>query len=256
MALHLVNYRADTAVRQYPLRLGGVEVGEADASHQTQVHQLLHLPPGIQVVHVCQLEGAMDIAVVVELLSDWHVHQVEIDVVQIQVAEAETAGALYQRGVVVNASQLGGHKDVTARYNPLLDFLGDGLADLCLVLVDEGGVDVPVAYVEGMARGLEGVRLERLPGAQSEDRHLAAVAQLDSGSQICHLGSEALIISAVQIGGYVSTVFECSERSDPAVRSLREQLVLIFNRLAAAVSSDDGMVRFRLFPAVRKALNK
>jgi len=204
VALHLVHHRADAAVGQHALRLSGIEVGQTDAARQAQVHQFLHFAPGVQVVHIRQLQSSMHVAVVVELLAHRHVHQVEVNVLQTQVVQAKAAGALHQTRIVVDPAQLGGHEDLLASHNTLGDLLGDRLPHLSLVLVDEGGVQVPVAHVEGVARGVVGVRLEGSPGAQTQDRHLAPIIQLDGGSQIghCVVCSCRLIINAVQIGRF------------------------------------------------------
>src|SRR6185437_16714863 len=69
--------------------------------------------------------------------------------------------------------QLGGDEDVLARHPAV----GDGPADLALVLVYRGRVDVPVADLERGADRLVGLLTGDLPGAEAEHRDLDTTGQ-------------------------------------------------------------------------------
>ena len=68
-------------------------------------------------------------------------------------------------------------------YHALLDAVGDGIADLLLVLVDEGAVEVTVAGLQSGADGSVHRTIGGgLPGAQTDDGHCFAVVQRVSGN--------------------------------------------------------------------------
>ena len=102
------------------------------------------------------------------------VHQPQVDV-----GHAEGAQALVQVGagaVGVARLQLGGDEHLAA----VQAAVPDGPADLGLVAVHGGGVDVPVAELQGVRDGLVGAPARQLPGAEPDHRHG------DPGTQVCH----------------------------------------------------------------------
>lgn len=74
--------------------------------------------------------------------------------------------------------QLGGDEHL----GPVQAAVGDGAADLFLVPVHGGGIDVPVADLQGVPDGLVGNLALHLPGAKADHRHRDAAAQVHHGN--------------------------------------------------------------------------
>jgi len=99
---------------------------------------------------------------------------------QVDLVDAELVGALLeamQRLVVsvVADPDLGLKDDLRALHVRAVD----GLADLALVAVGRGGVDVPVAGTECAADGIPGFVGGRLEDPEAEGRYLDAVVERD-----------------------------------------------------------------------------
>lgn len=177
MTLDLVDDGLDATIGENAFRLAGIEIGQSDAAYKSLIHKFLHFPPRNQIIDIGQLQSAVHIAVVVELLANGQMHQIQINVLQAQVVETQFKGALHNLGIVVNATQFGGHKDILTLDDALLDLLAYRLAHLLLVLIDECSVYVSIAHVDGSTCGLICFRLERLPGAQAQHGHFLAIIQ-------------------------------------------------------------------------------
>lgn len=96
------------------------------------------------------------------------VDQVQVHVVQPQALEAGVDAL--RHALVPRVVELGGDPDVGAR-NP---GVADGGADLGLVAVGEGRVDVAVAVLEGGEDGVVDLVGAGLPGAEADDGDLGA----------------------------------------------------------------------------------
>lgn len=110
-ALHLVSDGFDLAVGQNSCQLLAVEVGYSDAAHQAQFYQLFHGFVRIQIVHIAQLEHIVLIlwqqgVVIYIFVAHWHMHQIQIDVVQAKIAQLLAANTLNALRIVKNVPKL------------------------------------------------------------------------------------------------------------------------------------------------------
>ena len=80
--------------------------------------------------------------------------------------------------------EFAGHKDLLARNVELLHGLLQTLADLGLVAVDVGAVDVAVAGLQRVLHGTSDLTGLRLPGAQTQDGEIMPARQLDNSDHI------------------------------------------------------------------------
>lgn len=150
-------------VVQQNLQVLDAEVGDTNVADLAGGRQLLHLLPGLDEVPVRQVLG-----LVVGVGRAGPVHQVQVDVVDAQVLEGGVDAVL--DAVVPGVVQLGGNPDLLAGDAGVLD----ALANLGLVAVGEGGVDVPVALEQGVLDGLTDFVGLGLPGAQADGGDLVA----------------------------------------------------------------------------------
>ena len=99
----------------------------------------------------------------------------KVDVAEVEGRQGLLEGAQGVVAAVEAVVQLAGHEDLAA-----VDArAGDGLADALLVAVHLGGVDVPVADLEGRGHGLGGLLRRDLVDAEAELRDSHAVVQVD-----------------------------------------------------------------------------
>ena len=84
----------------------------------------------------------------------WPVNQVEIQVVQLQVAECLLAGSFHYALVVERAPQLADNEEMLALHHLLLELLLEGHSHLFLILVHLGTVNVAVPKVNGNLHSL------------------------------------------------------------------------------------------------------
>lgn len=148
------------------LHVGDVEVGHADVLDLARVEQLLQLAPRVDEVPV-----RVVLLEVLRVRGAGPVHEVQVEVVGLQVLEglAEALGDALVPGVVELRRQpdLGpGH---ARGLNPV--------ADLLLVAVGEGRVDVSVACPEGRLNGVLDLVGLGLPCSQAQGWDLGARVQ-------------------------------------------------------------------------------
>ena len=136
-------------------RSGGVEVADADLARQPRLASLD--------------EGAPD--VLVRRAVAGPVDQPQVDVVGAEHLEAPAQRLQRLAGPV--GWELGGEEDVVARHSAVRQ----RATDLSLVAVHRGGVEVPVAGLEGGRGGADGVVALDLPGAEAEQRHRGTLAE-------------------------------------------------------------------------------
>src|SRR6266516_4084023 len=117
------------------------------------------------------------------------VHQPQVHVVRAQRLQALRDGG--PRAARVTGRQLGGDE----QFGPVHAAVGDGAADLLLVPVHGGGVDVPVADQEGVPGRLVGELALQLPGTKAEHRHGDAVTQVHGRN----LGHTSIVATAPEI---------------------------------------------------------
>src|SRR6476660_5033493 len=160
MHLDLVHGRRHVGLAVDPAQVGRLEVGDADGADPAAGVDLLHRLPGLDEV----ANGGQR-----------PVHEEQVEVPEVEVLQRLVEGG--QRVVVrVEAVvELAGDEDVVA-----VDAGGaDGLADLLLVSVHLGGVDVPVADLEGRERRVLGLLRVDLEHPEAELRDLDAVVEGD-----------------------------------------------------------------------------
>ena len=162
--LDLVDRRGHVVVLDEIDEPVGVEVGDTDRPGEAVGVELLHRPP--------------EAVVVAERLVD----QVEVDVVEAEPLEGPLEGGLGVGLAGVLDPQLGRDEQLVARDAAA----AHGPADRLLVPVGGGGVDEPVADLEGGGDGLLGLLRGDLVDAETEDRHLDAVVQRDTGNAHRH----------------------------------------------------------------------
>lgn len=143
-------------VVQKDLEVLDAKVGDTDVADLAGGRQLLHLLPGLDEVPVWQVLG-----LVVGVGRAGPVDQVQIDVVDAQVLEGGVDSVLYT--VVPGVVQLGGDPDLVAWHTRVLD----AGADLGLVAVGQGRVDVSVALEQGILDSLADLIGLGLPGAEA-----------------------------------------------------------------------------------------
>lgn len=95
-------------------------------------------------------------------VADGRVHQVQIDVVQSKVRQTPATRSLDVLRVVMDVPQLRNDENFLAFHFAGRNFLVDGFSDLRLVLVEESGVDVPVASFESELCGVVAIVVNTL----------------------------------------------------------------------------------------------
>ena len=160
------------------LHLEMVKVGDSNNFHQPFVHRLFHGRPGI---HEIFLTGNhVDVLIQREkvfprLEAHGPVDEVEVQVIQLQVAERLLAGSFHRVLVVICAPQLADDEEVLIFHNLLLQLHVEGQTHLILILVHVGTVNVTVPRVNRHLHSLCHFTWRGLPGAQPQDGHLGAV---------------------------------------------------------------------------------
>lgn len=148
------------------LHVGDVEVGHADVLDLAGVQKLLQLAPRVDKVPV-----GVVLLQVVWVGGAGPVHQVEVEVVGLQVLEGlvEALGDALVPGVV----QLRGQPDLGPGHARRLD----AVADLFLVAVGEGGVDVSVAGLKSCLDSVLHLVGLGLPCSKAQGRDLGTRVQ-------------------------------------------------------------------------------
>ena len=179
MQFDLVHGRFQPCLADQVLQLFHAEVGDADLSGQVVIHQCFHGGPGrchgqiIQRHHVIAGLGKG------HALLQGHrpMHQVQVQIIQLQVVQGGFQGRLHILRGMVAVPQLGGDPQVLALYGAGGEHLLQRLADFILVAVNMGTVDVPVTHLDGGLHGLVDLAGPGFPGTQSQLRHGIAVGK-------------------------------------------------------------------------------
>lgn len=145
------------------LKVLDAEVGDTNVADLAGGRQLLHLLPGLNEVPVGQVLGQ-----VLGVGRAGPVDQVQVDVVNTEVLQGGVNALLH--AVVPGVVQLGGDPDLLTGNAGVLDTL----ADLVLVAVGEGSVDVAVALQQGDLDGLADLIGLGLPSTQANGGDLVA----------------------------------------------------------------------------------
>ena len=156
--LDLHHRRLDSGGIDDPSGAFDVDIGQPDRSGKSLVDKAFHRGPGLLqrdavVVH----DGPVRVAgvlVVAGLEGKGRVHQVQIDRVEPEPAQAGLQRGLDPLGAVVVVPQLGGHKQVLAADRPGGEQFFERLADRRLVAISLCGVEMAEAHLD---RGLDGV---------------------------------------------------------------------------------------------------
>ena len=163
--LDLVHSRNDLGGRVVKklLKVLDAKVGDTNVADLAGGRQLLHLLPGLDEVPVGQVLG-----LVFGVGRAGPVNQVQVDVVDIEVLQGGGNAVLHT--VVPGVVQLGSDPDLVTGNAGVLDTL----ADLVLVTVGEGSVDVAVALQQGILDGLADFIGLGLPSTQANGGDLVA----------------------------------------------------------------------------------
>ena len=188
MALDLQGLRPDPGPRRQGLQFGAAEVRHADVARQPLIHQLLHGGPGGGQRHLLQAHlllwatGKRHAAP----LGHWPVDQIQIQPLQAQVRQGAVQGGPHLVGLVAVVPELAGDPQLLALYEPIGEGLPQRLADLGLVAVDGGGIEVAVAQLQGGAHRGGGAFGRQAPGAEAQGGHGVAVGERQGGHGAGH----------------------------------------------------------------------
>lgn len=147
------------------------KVGHSNVPDLARADELLHLTPRVFEVPI--------VIVLLEVFRDrgaGPVHQEEVEVLDAQ--ELKTLGERLGDSLVPWVVELGSQPDLLAGNTRC----ANTLADLLLVAVGAGSVDVTVAKAEGSLDGLVHFIGLRLPGAQTDGGDLVAGAERDGAA--------------------------------------------------------------------------
>jgi hypothetical protein len=158
--LDLVHDRLDFGYFQHALDLHRVEVADADGLDQAVIHQLLHGTPRVNVVDIREdplvlvvlREQVLAIAEVG--IAHGPVDEVQVEVVDLEELQRFLDGTADVFWVVKDVPQLRRDEQILALDDALGYFCCDCVADLVLVSVNKGAVDVTIAGVDGVLDGL------------------------------------------------------------------------------------------------------
>ena len=162
--------------------------GGTPITHQPFVHRLFHGRPGIHEIFLTGNHVAILIQweeVFPRLEAHGPVDEVEVQVIQLQVAERLLAGFFHQILVVLCASQLANNEEVLKFHSLLLQLRGEGQTHLILILLHVGTVNVTVPRVNRHLHSLCHFAWRGLPGAQPQDGHLGAGVEHDVVGHDC-----------------------------------------------------------------------
>lgn len=164
MQLDLVNHGRLAGLGDQQFDVLHTEVRHADGGDAALFTQAQKSLPGIEIFAALRA-GPVD--------------EVEVEPVELELLHALVEGP--QRAVVtlLVVPQLGGDEQLLARQPGA----GDGLAHAFLVLVNGGGIDVPVADLEGVQHGLASLLRWYLEHAEAELRDLVIVFQGNVGNR-------------------------------------------------------------------------
>lgn len=162
--LDLVDGRDDLGAGEELLEVLDAEVGDTNVLHAARGGKLLELSPGLGEVPV-----GVVLLEVIGVGGRGPVHEVEVDVVNAEILEGR-GDALFHT-LVPGVVKLGGDPDLLSRDAGVLDTL----ANLGLVAVCEGSVDVAVTSEESSLDGLANLVGLGLPGTKTNSGNLSAL---------------------------------------------------------------------------------
>ena len=187
--LHFVDGGLDARVGQQQLKLGDGHVAGPDVAHQSQIHKLFHLPPRLHVVGVDVGAGIgtarADVASRRVEIGERPVHQVHVQVVELQVGQRLAAGRDDVRLGVLVVPKLAGDPKLLARDAARHD-LTQGEADAVFIAIDPGAIEVAIAHLGGAfdrRRDLFRGDVVAAESAQSDGRHAGAGVQSSLGNE-------------------------------------------------------------------------
>ena len=99
-------------------------------------------------------------------------NKVEIQEVQLQVAECLLSGSFHRALVVAHAPQLAADEEILALHHLLLELLLEGHCHLLLILLHLGAVNVEMPQIKSNLHSFSHLARRGLPGAQAQDGHL------------------------------------------------------------------------------------
>jgi len=153
-ALDLVGDRLDSAIIQNASDLLAVEVADANRFHQSQINQLLHRLPSVQVIDIRKdqviiLVLGHQVFRLAILEAKRCVHQIQINVIQVQVLQALAAGLFDTSRIMKNIPQFSRNENFFPLQLAGCNFLIDCFSNLLFILVEVGSIDVTIATFQG-----------------------------------------------------------------------------------------------------------
>lgn len=112
-------------------------------------------------------------------------HQILIQIIQLQILKRGPYGGLHQIGPVKCVPQLAHDVQLLAFHGSLSDFLRQSLPDNVLISVDMGAIKVAVTQVDGILDSLSHFRF--FPGWTLNDRFYLQEKQLVDNPLTCHV---------------------------------------------------------------------
>jgi hypothetical protein len=151
-ATNLIRNGLDFAIFEKPGDLLGIEVADPDVLGEALLQDILHALPRIEIVgivveqYLAIRRGGEVFGPVLE--SHRPVDEVKVNVLELQLLQDLLQLDLDELPLVEGIPEFARDEEVLALDNSLGDFRVDGLADLLLVAIDVGAIDVPVANVD------------------------------------------------------------------------------------------------------------
>lgn len=203
--LNLVELRLDLTPLEHVLEAVDGPVGDANGLDLTALVQLFHRPPRrLRVLGELLLDDVLALVVqlghvlIVLFGSDRPVDKEEVDVFELQPVERALQRPFDLVGLVEVVPHLGADEDVLAAdIIVVLAEVAHGVADLVLVLVEPGAVEVAVALLQGVGDGLVCLALGTLCSEGTEtnsgDGH-AVVKLVGLSVRHCEVGIDQLTV--------------------------------------------------------------
>jgi hypothetical protein len=127
-------------------------------------------------------------------LGQGPVDQVEVQLFEAQVRQGALKGRPHLVGLVAVVPELAGDPQLLALHEAVGEGLPQGLADLGLVAIDRGGIEVAVAQRQGGAHRGGGELGRQAPGAEAQGGHGVAAGEGKdrhwAGHRVRHRGSK------------------------------------------------------------------
>ena len=193
MQLDLVDGGADRAGGEDVAQQREVEVADADALHEAGALEFFHGAPGVGVGHGDGLHRRRGGGRIVKPFrrvthverdvgeGDGKVDEVEIEHVELQVAQGALAGSADVLGLVVGVPKFRSDPELVAAAETVAEGGGDPGTDLGLVAVVAGAVEVAVAEADRLVDEAGEGGLGHFPHAQTDGGERAAVGKREAG---------------------------------------------------------------------------